>query len=189
MLKTTLPHDHFQKKKYAVNMAQANIYALPFMTSGLMLAVIFGAVWGWASLRDGFNIFMELKYFLPAMILGILVHELVHGLTWQLAARLPFSQIKYGFQLKTLTPYAHCKVPIDIAHYRLGAAMPLILVGLLPSVFAVANGSGFWAIFGSFFTIAAGGDMLILWLLRNVKSGSFVEDHPSEAGCYVYENE
>lgn len=34
---------------------------------------------------------------------------------------------------------------------------------------------------------SAGGDWLILWLIRNVKAGSLVEDHPSKAGCYVLE--
>jgi len=34
-------------------------------------------------------------------------------------------------------------------------------------------------------TAAAGGDMMILWLLRKDKSPVLVEDHPSEAGCYV----
>ena len=36
--------------------------------------------------------------------------------------------------------------------------------------------------FGLFFILAAGGDILILWLLRNVKSSSFVQDHPTRVG-------
>lgn len=39
--------------------------------------------------------------------------------------------------------------------------------------------------FGLFFILAAGGDILILWLLRNVKSSSFVQDHPTRVGCYI----
>ena len=27
--------------------------------------------------------------------------------------------------------------------------------------------------------------MMILWLLRNDKHPALVEDHPSEAGCYI----
>ena len=36
---------------------------------------------------------------------------------------------------------------------------------------------------------AAGGDWLVLWLLRGVSPGAFVEDHPTRAGCYVLEPE
>jgi hypothetical protein len=45
------------------------------------------------------------------------------------------------------------------------------------------SGDLFW--FSLIHTAAAGGDWLILWLIRGVKAGSLVEDHPSNAGCYV----
>jgi hypothetical protein len=35
------------------------------------------------------------------------------------------------------------------------------------------------------FTLAAGGDALILWLLRGVPAGRLVRDHPSKPGCLV----
>jgi hypothetical protein len=34
---------------------------------------------------------------------------------------------------------------------------------------------------------AAGGDWLVLWLIHNLRSGQWVEDHPTQAGCYVIE--
>jgi len=37
-----------------------------------------------------------------------------------------------------------------------------------------------------FQTAAARGDWLILWILRNVKMGTLVEDHPTGAGYYAY---
>lgn len=41
-------------------------------------------------------------------------------------------------------------------------------------------------IFGMFFIMAAGGDLLIINLIRKEKSTDLVQDHPSEAGCYIY---
>ena len=49
----------------------------------------------------------------------------------------------------------------------------------------IFTGNPFIFIFGLAFILAAGGDILILWLLRKVKAGSLVEDHPKRAGCYV----
>jgi hypothetical protein len=34
-------------------------------------------------------------------------------------------------------------------------------------------------------TYAASGDMMILFLIRDVKPPAQVEDHPTDAGCYV----
>jgi hypothetical protein len=37
-------------------------------------------------------------------------------------------------------------------------------------------------------SISAGRDWLILWLIRHVKAGMLVEDHRTNAGCYVLES-
>jgi hypothetical protein len=63
--------------------------------------------------------------------------------------------------------------------------MPGLLLGIAPSIAGVISGSAVLAAFGLLFTIAAGGDFLILWLLRGVHAGALVEDHPERAGCYV----
>jgi len=35
------------------------------------------------------------------------------------------------------------------------------------------------------FIFAAGGDLLVLWVIRNVDARAMVQDHPSRAGCLV----
>jgi len=40
------------------------------------------------------------------IVLGIFVHELIHGVTWIIIGGKDFSAVKFGFQWKTLTPYA-----------------------------------------------------------------------------------
>jgi hypothetical protein len=37
-----------------------------------------------------------------------------------------------------------------------------------------------------FFTMAAAGDFMIINLIRKENKIDFVQDHPSEAGCYIY---
>jgi len=99
-----------------------------------------------------------------------------------------FSAVKFGFQWKTLTPYAHLKEPMEVNVYRISILMPGLLLGILPYLLSLlrADANLFW--FSLIHTSAAGGDFLILWLIRNVKAGSLVEDHPTNAGCYVIEN-
>ena len=122
-----------------------------------------------------------------ALLLGILVHELIHMFAWAFFAKKPLSAFKLGFQWKSLTPYAHCKEPMDIRPYRIGSYAPGLLLGILPWVISLFTGDLLLFIFGLLYTTAAGGDMLILWIIRNVKPNTLVEDHPTNAGCYIYD--
>jgi hypothetical protein len=123
--------------------------------------------------------------FLLSMIAGILVHEGIHGVAWAAFARLPLKRIRFGFQASTLTPYAHALDPMPARAYRLGAIMPALLLGLLPFAAGTAIGSLWLALYGMIFVFAAGGDLLVLWLIRGVDRYALVLDHPSRAGCIV----
>lgn len=123
------------------------------------------------------------------IVLGVVIHEIIHGIAWAIAGRKPWTSIKFGFQTKTLTPYCHITEPLEVNAYRIGAAMPGLVVGILPYVYSLMNGDINWFWFSLVHTSAAGGDWLVLWLIRNVKAGSLVEDHPSRAGCYVLEGQ
>lgn len=125
--------------------------------------------------------------FLAVVIIGVLVHELVHGVTWAIVGRKPWSSIKFGVQTRTLTPYCHLTEPIEVNAYRTGAFMPGLVVGILPFIYSLFTGDPNWFWFSLIHVSAAGGDWLVLWLLRKVKEGSLVEDHPTQAGCYVIE--
>ena len=127
--------------------------------------------------------------FIATLMLGIVIHELIHGLTWAYFAHKPLTVIKFGFQWQTLTPYAHCPEPMEVGAYRLGSSMPLIVLGILPSLIGVLTGNGWSMIFGFIFTLAASGDMLVLWLIRGVKRGQLVQDHPTQVGCYLIETQ
>ena len=174
-----------KKRDFSISMARANVIVL-FMSIPVVLLqfVIFILSHGMEKLAPTWNS----AVLLLAVVLGVVVHELIHALSWVIFGRKPFSSIKFGFQWKTFTPYAHLKEPVEVGPYRLGALLPGFILGILPYILSILLGNGnlFW--FSLVHTSAAGGDWLILWLIRNVKSGSQVEDHPTKAGCYVLES-
>ena len=88
-----------------------------------------------------------------------------------------------------LTPYCHCKEPLMVKHYILGAIMPAFVLGIIPAIIAIIIGNFGLLLFGSFFTLAAIGDFMVIYILRNEKKDDFVLDHPSEAGCYIFRKE
>ena len=177
-------HDGSEERTASV--AQANVAAIVGVLPPLaVLAVGYGLAWGWGALGDGFDALVEPFWrFLLLFAGGVVVHEALHGIAWRLAGAASGS-VRFGFQWKTLTPYAHSTEPMSARAYRIGAVTPGLVLGLGPALVGLAVGAGamFW--FGLLFTLAAGGDALILWLLRGVPGYRLVKDHPSKPGCLV----
>jgi hypothetical protein len=178
------------KQDISISMEKANLYTLAAIFPILIpLMLLFSALWGMDGLMNGFSILsQQFIGFLVAIIVGIIVHEYLHKIGWALFAKKPLSSIKFGFQVKTLSPYAHCTEPLELNGYRWGALLPGLLLGILPTIIALAIGHAPLFLFELLFLFAAGGDFLVLWLLRKVKAGVLVEDHPTRAGCFILEN-
>lgn len=125
---------------------------------------------------------------LPAiMIILIVLHELIHGFFFGMYAKSGYKSVSFGVLWKYLTPYCHCSEPLLLKHYIIGAIMPGIILGLIPSILGVVFGNIFLLLIGWFMTLGAAGDLMIIQLLWNEdKNNSYVLDHPSEAGCYIY---
>ncbi len=172
------------KRDLSISMARANVIVL-FISIPLFFVQLGIFLLSHESIEPSFNPIV----LLIAILLGIIMHEVIHGLSWVILGRKPLSMVKFGFQWKTLTPYAHLKEPIEVNAYRLGTFLPGFLLGILPYLLSILlhDGNLFW--YGVVHTSAAGGDWLVLWMIRNVKNGTLVEDHPTNAGCYVLETE
>jgi uncharacterized integral membrane protein len=116
---------------------------------------------------------------------GIIIHELIHGLTFAVFAKTGFKSIKFGI-MKPFTPYCHCKERLQAWQYRTSTIMPAIMLGLIPSATAMLNGSIGLMLFGIFFTMAASGDFIIIYLLKSQPANCMVQDHPEKIGCFIY---
>jgi hypothetical protein len=167
-------------------MGKANVLAIVFTGPiAAVLAALFIARWGWPLLNRGISDFFDLRIAIPILIVGVFLHEAIHAVAWSLASGRPLKAIAMGFQLRSLSPYASPRDPIGIRDYRLGAAMPGLVLGILPAALAIVFGWPWLLVFGVLFTIAAGGDALVLWLIRDVPGDKSVADHPTRAGCVV----
>ena len=172
----------------SVSMGQANGYALAFVVpaAALLLGAFF-ALHGWRPLYAATDAVFDHSLFgVLILAAGVVAHEVLHVWAWRLAGRVPPETVRLGFQWKTMTPFAHCTVPMASRAYRIGAMTPGIVLGVLPALVGLALGHGALFLFGLLFTLAAGGDGLILWLLRDVPPDRLVEDHPERAGCLVH---
>jgi len=189
----------YEKELITFDLMRANLYAIFAIIPVLILyGVPFFLLW-----RSSFSK-MALKSFIDnhnlgiwgnaisillVMTIGIIAHELIHGITWARYTKNGFKSITFGVLWKMLTPYCHCSEPLKVKHYITGAIMPAIILGFLPFVYSLFTGNVIWLLFGIFFTMAAVGDLMIVNLIRKEDMNSLVLDHPSEVGYYIFRKE
>jgi hypothetical protein len=178
------------KKDLTVSVWKALLFAMALLPLVLLLYWIYLLIWdpqGSEGSSGGTYGTAALIAALVVFVGGVVVHELIHGLSFAYFGGKPLSSVQYGVHWKWLTPYAHFPEPIPARAYRLSLAMPGLVLGAVPYLVGLATGNGWVMLFGLVFTWGAGGDALILLLMRGVGPRELVEDSPTRVGCHVVE--
>lgn len=183
--------EHETGRKVAIDIVKANGFALAIMAvSAVVLLVLFFLIWhDRKSMVELIGNGIEWFVAFPAIFVGIVVHELIHGLTWACFVKNGWKSISFGVMWKLLTPYCHCDEPMHIPGYMMGAMMPCIVLGIIPAIIALCIGNLPLLAWGILFISAAAGDIWMTWLLTKENKKSMVLDHPTEAGFYIIEEE
>lgn len=185
-------NDNYQKELISFSIKKANrvaISLLIILCVAIGLPFVFLHIDKFSAYFSNFNILIfskDLLLFFLISLVGIALHELIHGLTWAMFIKERFRAIRFGILWKYLTPYCHCKVPMKLKYYLLGAIMPALILGILPLIIAFINGKIFIFLLGIYFTVAASGDFLIIYYLINERYSDYVKDHESVVGCTIY---
>jgi hypothetical protein len=154
-----------------------------------ILALIYVGLRGRANFFTGLGQLTSLPSILPVLFLGVPLHEFVHAVGWSVFGRIPIREVKFGVMWKALTPYAHLRNPIRAFAYKAGAISPSLVMGFFPYILGLVIGHAWLVNFGLLFILAAGGDLLVVWTLRDVRSDALVLDHPTRVGCIVIDEE
>ncbi|MEY8433888.1 DUF3267 domain-containing protein [Lachnospiraceae bacterium 48-42] len=117
----------YKMKNVVINTQKAKYFALLVMFPFMALTF-----WLYNNV-NGFNldgISWGYAVTLPLLILClIIVHELIHGITWAIFAKNHFHAIDFGIVWSTLSPYCTCFEPLKKWQYLLGTAMPTLVLG------------------------------------------------------------
>jgi hypothetical protein len=185
------------RSEVTMTAAEANYRALIFVIPIILLfGIPYYVIWMRNLTLENLIIFfshnrsllnMSLLLAIPVFATGILLHELIHGLVFLIFCKKGIHSIEFGVMWKYLAPYCHCKEPIRARPYIMGALMPALVLGFLPALAGIITGSFLLLLFGIIFSVASGGDFLIVWLLRFQPKNILVLDHESKIGCYLLE--
>ena len=127
--------------------------------------------------------------FIALMLLLIVVHELIHGITWGHFTAEGRKSIEFGVIWQALTPYCTCSSPLTKGEYIKGALMPTIVLGFIPGIIAAITGWVPLLILSQLMILAGAGDVLIvarLLLHRPKKAKVVYLDHPTECGLVAF---
>ena len=189
--------ENYIKEEVKINAIWANVFAFIVLAVAVVLfGIPFYMVWlKNVSMNRIYDTAMSLQtqlinfaIGLSVLILGIVVHELIHGVFFALFVENRFKSIKFGIMpaSKLFSPYCHCKNKLRINHYRIGGIMPLVILGIVPAVISIIIGNLLLLYFGIFFTMAAAGDILVFIKLMKEKKDTWIFDSPTEIGFDVY---
>lgn len=170
----------------SVSVLRANVLAVVVVPVAALLSFLpLALAWGGEEVARGWELAGDhVVIFIVALLGATLAHELLHLLGF-LVGGAPRSSLRLGVHLRVLTPYASCSEPLTVEAYRFGAALPGLVLGVVPVLLAWALGSGALAVFAFLMLTGAGGDAIVIWLTRHLPAGTLVVDHPNRVGCAV----
>lgn len=180
----TDPIENYHKDQLTIDLVKANLFGMAMFIPTLLIFVLpYYLIWGFTEFLWPHKLGLGA---IVLFVLGTVLHELIHGITLSRFTSNGFKSIRFGVLWKMLTPYCHCKEPLKIKQYIIGAVMPAIILGFLPGIIAIAIGNSGLLIFGIVFTVAACGDFMVINLLKKEDKDDYVLDHPTEPGCFIF---
>lgn len=181
-------YDEVKSRKVAINPIAVNVYSfLLLIVSAIVFAGPFYIIWHENIILDEQKLKISVSpiWFIVLLLVGIVVHELLHGIAWAYYVKNGWKSINFGFKWKYLMPYCHCNEPMSKRAYMVALLLPLIALGVIPSVVSLFIGSITLLLYGICFIGAAMGDIWMAWLLIKEKADSLILDHPDELAFYV----
>lgn len=177
----------YEEHQETISVLKANVMA--FVTAGPFAVVQF-MIWILAGKGgEGFFGIREMAVFWVSFLALIFVHELLHGLGWVKWTRKKWQSIYLGMMWDSLTPYCHCKEPLNPKHYLMGGLTPFLVLGIgmfLAGLF-VENHVIF--LLGVLNTLSAGGDTTIACMLfryLKYRDNCYILDHPTDCGFVAF---
>jgi hypothetical protein len=153
---------------------------IPFYFGG---DALFKAIWEGESRRVILDVPTWIKF--AAVFVAIILHELIHGFIFAMYAKNGFKAIKFGFSATMGAFYCHCKDPLKVKHYRRAGIAPLLVLGIIPLIFAMITGTNWIKTFGLLLTIGGFGDLIIWIKLLKYDRNLMIRDHPDKMGFIV----
>lgn len=166
---------------WRANLASFIVFTLTAALGGLAFSSLHGFELAWT----GFVRFLtDYGMLLATIIMGALVHELLHAVGFALGSAKGWRSVRFGFSVKDLAPYTHCSDNLSFQAFLLATLLPGIMLGIVPLLLSLILGDGWLLTFACFFTAGAAGDFLCAYKLLPYRNHR-IRDHADTIGFVV----
>lgn len=180
----------FTKHDITISGHEANLYGLftplPFM---IVLLAVFILLYGLDYFMDGLIAWTDaasvLIISLVICLAFVVIHELIHGFFFGLAARSHFKAVEFGILWKSMNPYCCCTQAVSKIKYMIALLAPGFILGICIGVFGIVIANVPVLVLGILNLYLAGGDLCIaLKIMKFSKRGrkELYLDHPEKPG-------
>lgn len=165
-----------EKKKFMIKL---NVYTLLFTVLGMVFIILV------------FPKPLDVNLVLSAILVFgflpfIVIHELLHGLTFKLFNNMSWKELKYGIVIKSGVAYCISTVPVKIRAARLSLMMPIYAFCLPIMILGVVLNQFELVFFGFLYASGSTGDFYYMWKLRNTKKEYYMfEEMPTKTGYEI----
>lgn len=162
---------------------KANLYHVVSGGIAAALGGVYVAIWGIDRLLalDGATAALASRHGLSALTLlavlaiaVVVVHELVHGVTYVVVGSHPPTELEVGLAPYWLAIYVRPTVPLRARAYRLGLAAPGVIAGGLPGIIGIMTGDAVLAAVGMYGVLITAADVATLVELRPGTTGATI---------------
>jgi len=188
--------ENYLKEEYKLNVNRTRLLCvLVLIIAGLIFGLPFFVLWHnnlMFSQENGqielYRRLINIGLFIIVVLMGIITHELLHGFFAAIFNKNGFKSIKFGVMLSKGMAYCVNAEILKTNKYIIGLIMPLIILGIIPSILSVLIGNLYFFIFGLLFIVAASGDIVLLTQIYKGRHDSWVEDmvSGSEVKIFIY---
>lgn len=175
--------EKYTERPFKVSMIAANLLTLPFAAVVLLIFLgIYNVIWN--TIAGGFEYSGGVAVI--GILIGAVIHELIHGLTAMRYSEKGWKSIKFGIMWKYLMPYCHYSEPLTVKQYRKVALMPSIVAFVVMFV-SIAFGLATLLVIASILFIGGIGDFMVCYKIRNERASTLIYDYPDKVGGAIFE--
>jgi len=184
--------DNYVREELKFNPVNEQLFSVLVL---VIAVIVFGApfllIWfdSWQILFDNLgagleNRILNIGIITVVFILGVIVHKLLHGIFYAIFTKHGFKATKFGVG----KGYAYCETReiMRTKHFIVGLMVPMIILGIIPSIVSIFTGNVNLLAFGIVFTAAGAGDTLILTRIFRDRNETWFENLPSILEWNVY---
>lgn len=121
------------------------------------------------------------------MVLGVIIHELIHAFFMAYYSKNNFKSVRFGFDLKHFMPFANCSEPLLPSKMLIITMAPFFFLGVLPTLYGFYFKDIILLFFGFSMVLGAAGDFIYAFLIitkvKNKKNK--ILDHKTKIGFII----